>query len=71
MVLVVQMEQLQRTYEKTKNDGPPTKDICYVLGKYKDIIIIELLQELLPPIYIDHNIKVIPGSEPPSKALNC
>ena len=68
MVVVVRMEQLQRTHEEAKTNGPPPKHICKVLGRYKDVLTNELPQELPPTREVDHKIEVIPGSEPPSKA---
>jgi hypothetical protein len=68
MVVVVRMEQHQRTHEEAKTDGPPPKHIRDVLRRYKDVLTNELSQELPPTREINHKIEVIPGSEPPSKA---
>ena len=68
LVVVVQMEQMEGTREKARNDGPLSRQICKVLGKYKDVLTNELFQELPPKREVDHKIEVIPGSEPPSKA---
>ena len=61
------MEELQRTYRETKNDGPPPKHICEVLGRYKNVLTNELPQELLPMREVGHKIKVIPRSKAPFK----
>jgi hypothetical protein len=68
MVVVVRMEQHQRTHDEAKTDGPFPKHIRDVLGRYKDVLINELSQELPPMREVDHKIEVVPGSEPPSKA---
>ena len=39
-----------------------------MLGKYKDVLTNDLLQESPPRTEVDHKIKVIPKSKPPSKA---
>jgi hypothetical protein len=33
MVVVVQMEQQQKTHEEAKTDGPSPKHICDVIGR--------------------------------------
>jgi hypothetical protein len=68
MVVVVWMDQLQKTHEEAKIDGPPPKHIHEVLGRYNDVLTNDLSQELLPIREVDHKIEVISGSEPPSKA---
>jgi hypothetical protein len=68
MVVVVRMEQHQRTHEEAKTDGPPPKHIHDVLGRYKDVLTNELPQELPPTREVNHKIEVVSGSEPPSKA---
>ena len=68
MVVVVRMEQLQRTHEEAKTNGPPSKHICKVLVRYKDVLTNKLPKELPPTREVDHKIEMIPGSEPPSKA---
>jgi hypothetical protein len=40
-----------------------------VLKRYKDVLTKELPHELPPKREVDHKIEVIPGAEPPSKAL--
>jgi hypothetical protein len=62
------MDQLQKTYEEAKIDGPPLKHIHEVLGKYNDILTNDLSQELFSIREVDHKIEVTSGSEPPSKA---
>ena len=68
-VVVVQMQQLQRTHEEAKNNGPPPKYICKVLGRYKHVFTNGLLQKLPPTREVDHKIEVILGSKPPSKGI--
>jgi hypothetical protein len=62
MVVVVRMEQHQRTHKEAKTDGPPPKHIRDVLGRYKDVLTNELPQELPPTREVDHKIEVVPGS---------
>ena len=68
LVVVVRMEQMEGTRGEARNDGPLSRHIREVLGKYKDVLTNELPQELPPKREVDHKIEVIPRSEPPSKA---
>jgi iron-sulfur cluster repair protein YtfE (RIC family) len=67
MVVVVRMQQLQKTHEEAKTDGPFSKYIRKILERYKDVLTNKLSQELSSTREVDHKIEVISGSEPPSK----
>ena len=68
VVVVVRMEQMEGTRGEVRKDGPLLRHIREVLGKYKDVLINELLQELPPKRKVDHKIEVILRSEPPFNA---
>ena len=68
LVVVVRMEQMKGTRGEARKDGTLPRHIHEVLGKYKDVLTNELLQELPPKREVDHKIEVITASEPPSKA---
>ena len=61
------MEHFQGTYDEDEIDGPLSKHICKVFGRYKDVHTNKLSQVLPPTKELDYKTKVTLGSEPPSK----
>ena len=68
-MVVMWVGQEEGEVVKAKEGKLLLKSIKEVLKRYKDALIKELSQELLPKREVDHKIKVIPRVEPPSKAI--